>query len=182
MKQGKKPCVFSEITKAEYERFWLNSALWQTQKPLSVPKEILDVAGDGYKDLLYDFPKEYKSFENIIECTFTNNSGTFECGNDGGYVLYDLGKLYVGFLELEYEVEKDTEINLEFDYTETLLDFTPQGTQIMRRLEISENLEKNGNKLFLLRRRAFRYLKISTPSNGVFIMVEGTKASRVFVK
>lgn len=165
-----KPQFFSEITKAEYERYWENSALWQEQKPINVDKAVTDIAGDGYEQLLKAFPEKYKTAETIVETTFCKNAGTLEADNCEGYVIYDLGRLHVGFLEIEYEAECDTQCKFEFDYTERLSDFQPGATAFIERLSITENLEKNKNSLFLFRRRAFRYLKISVNGDGKFVL------------
>lgn len=165
-----KPQFFSEITKSEYERYWENSALWQEQKPINVDKAVTDIAGQGYEQLLKAFPEKYKTAETIVETTFCKNAGTLEADNCEGYVIYDLGRLHVGFLEMEYEADCDTQCKFEFDYTERLSDFQPGATAFIERLSITENLDKNKSSLFLFRRRAFRYLKISVNGDGKFVL------------
>lgn len=164
-----KPRAFSEITKAEYERYWENSALWQEQKPINADKAVIDVAGNGYERLLKEFPEKYKTAEAIVETTFGKNGSVLEADGEG-YVIYDLGRLHVGFLEIEYESDSNTECKFEFDYTERLSDFQPGATAFIERLSITESLDKNKNTLFLFRRRAFRYLKVSVKGGGKFVL------------
>ena len=163
-----KPRVFAEVTKGQYNRFWKNAALWQEQKPLSVPEEITAVAGAEYEKLLSVVPDKYKNFETVVETTFSRDGNSLVSSGDDSYVIYDLGKLYVGYLELEYEASRDTECKFEFDYTENLFDFKPGATDFIKRLSVTETLKKSENSFFLLRRRAFRYLKISPNKAGNF--------------
>jgi len=156
-----KPHVFAEVTKGQYNRFWKNAALWHEQKPLSVPEEITAVAGAEYEKLLSVVPEKYKCFETVVETTFSRDGNSLVSSGDDSYVIYDLGKLYVGYLEIEYEASQDTECKFEFDYTENLFDFKPGATDFIKRLSVTETLKKSDNSFFLLRRRAFRYLKIS---------------------
>jgi len=165
-----KPYTFSEITKAEYERFWENSALWQEQKPVIVDKAVTDVAGLDYEKLLKTLPEKYKSPEKIVETTFNNIGEVLSCDKGEGYVIYDFGRLHPGFLEIEYDTDNDIECKFEFDYTERLSDFQPGATAFIERLSITETLDKNKNSLMLLRRRAFRYLKISVCGKGKFTL------------
>ena len=131
---------FSDVTTAEYERFWLSSALWKELK-VSVNDAIYKVVGENYN------PNE--SLNGIIEI---NNL----VEND----IYDLGKLYVGYLLIDCVAKNDTEIQLTFDYTENAQDILNE-IPVTKRLKINEEIKKGSHNHIVLRRRAFRYLKIS---------------------
>ena len=131
---------FSDVTKAEYDRFWLSSALWKEQE-VSVNDAIYKVVGENYN------PNE-------------NLNGIIEIDNPIGNDIYDLGKLYVGYLLVDYEAEKDADITFTFDYTENISDVL-NNAPIILRLQVTENVKKGKNSHIVLRRRAFRYLKVT---------------------
>ncbi len=131
---------FSEITKTEYDRFWLSSALWKEQEVL-VNDAIFKVAGKNYN------PNE--KLNKVIDINKLIDKD-----------IYDLGKLYVGYLLIDYVAKEDTEIELSFDYTESVQDIL-NDIPIVKRLKIKEEVKKGENSHIVLRRRAFRYLKVS---------------------
>lgn len=137
---------FSEVTKAEYERFWLHAALWKEQKEISVDPCVLKLQDEEYKKTLLKKSANYINIDNVVE-------------QDEEHIIYDLGKLYVGYLEIEYEAKEEGNIELFFDYTEKLSDFAANAP-IIKMLSLTEPLKKGSDKLFLLHRRAFRYLKV----------------------
>lgn len=142
---------FSDVTSAEYERFWLSSALWKEEE-VSVNDAIFSVVGNNYN------PNK-------------KTNGIIEIDNLTKDNVYDLNKLYVGYLLVDYEAEKDSEITFTFDYTENVSDVLNNAPIIMR-LQITENVEKGKNTHIVLRRRAFRYLKVTHDNN---VKINGIK-------
>ena len=137
---------FSEITKAEYDRFWIAAALWNEQKNIQINDAIKSVVGSQYN------PNE--AINGIIEINklFKDN-------------IYELDRLYVGYLLIEYEAKEDSKITFAFDYTESANDLINEMAPIIERLKIVEDVKKGSNTHIVLRRRAFRFLKVMPDKN-----------------
>jgi hypothetical protein len=141
---------FSEVTNAEYDHFWLSAALWEEQKDLEVNSEIKSLLGEKYLSELSS-PHKYVEIDNVIY------SGE-------GFKAYDLGKVHVGYLEIEYAAKEDSSIDLCVDYNETADDLEANAGLPLR-LKITEPLSKGKHTLLVLRRRAFRFLKYVTSTD-----------------
>ena len=150
---GEAPTVFSQITKAEYDRFWTTAALWDEIKPISPNSAINDLLGTEYTDFINDID-DVITLDNIID-------------QGDGYVVFDAHRLIVGYMQVDYTAQGDGEITLLFDYTESLDDFY-NGHSIAQRLSITKKLKSGTDTLIVLHRRAFRYLKISYSDNVTF--------------
>ena len=157
--------LFAQITKAEYERFWKAAALWHEPKTLSAPKEILDVAGEGYAEYIAKKHELYKNADKIekLNGMKANADGSVETtgekSEDGPYVIYDLGRLHVGYMEIEYESQADGTLIIKNDFTEDISDFDEDTlTGPVKLLVLNFPVKKGKNKIFVHRRRAGRYI------------------------
>ncbi len=152
---------FSEVTEAEYHRFWLSAALWHERKPITVSPAVSDIAGEEYL-LSLSVPNKYTAIDNVLE-------------EGDGYKKYGLEKLHVGYVELEYDCEKASSVTFTFDYTENASDLDLDGG-IISRLKITEPLKCGRNTILILRRRAFRYIKIATDAKIIGVrLIESVK-------
>ncbi|MBR5314078.1 MAG: hypothetical protein IKU45_01545, partial [Clostridia bacterium] len=158
------PVNFSEVSKAEYERFWLAAALIPEYAPVNVPKEIIDVVGEGYKKYIDSPWQEYARPEKICSTNMSEKCGKLVSTEDESQVIYDFGRTYVGFLTVECTAETDGEIEFYFDYSEILDDFKFENNNAgrVRMLSFKQSLKAGKNEIFVLRRRAFRFLLVKT--------------------
>ncbi|MBR6765727.1 MAG: alpha-L-rhamnosidase N-terminal domain-containing protein [Clostridia bacterium] len=153
--------VISQITKAEYSDTWKNAALWREPCAVNVPDEIISVAGEGYEAYALNAPEPLISYKSVIATDLTELNGAFYSKKDG-YIIIDMGKTVVGFVEIEYSVKNDVVFDAVFDVTEQLKDFEFQGdlAYTIERLKITDTLSNDKSFYRNLRRRAFRYLKL----------------------
>ncbi|MBQ7969266.1 MAG: hypothetical protein IJ292_05535 [Clostridia bacterium] len=158
-----KPTNFSEVTKAEYERFWLCAALIPEYAPINVPQKVLDTVGEGYAKYVATPWQEYAYPQSVCSTNMKEENGHLVSDGDSSYVTYDFGRTYVGFLTFECTAEEDGVVEFFFDYSEVIEDFefTNHHAGRVRMLSFKQPLKKGKNEIFLIRRRAFRYLKIN---------------------
>lgn len=149
------PQEFSQITRAEYDRFWRSAALWHEPVQLDVPEAVESVAGEEYISYIRDFRREYALPD--------------KADKTGQYITYDFGRLEVGYLELEYEAETDCRVRLLFDFSESVDNFEGKVEcaeaeafykAVTKRLGIDIVLEKDQHKKTVIHRRACRYLRV----------------------
>ncbi|MBQ8408413.1 MAG: hypothetical protein IJY39_06055 [Clostridia bacterium] len=157
-----KPQVFTQVTQGEYDRFWLSAALWREEKEISVPDAVAKVA-EGYQRYV-SRPKQTYAYPSSIR--YTNMEMRDDClvsAEEKSHVMYEFDRLYCGYVCLECIAEDEGEVELRFDYTtypEDLEFETPQHNISAKRLTLKSPLKKGENKLFLLRRRAAKYVKL----------------------
>ena len=150
------PQCFTEVTQAEYDRFWLSAALWKEEKKLSAPAIITDHI-KGYGDYVSS-PKQIYAYPS--EILYTNMESTAEglvSVESSSYVTYKFDKIYCGYVTVDCEAEEDGEIELRFDYTgyPEDIDFTSQYANICaKRLTVKQPIKKGKNTVTLVRRRA----------------------------
>lgn len=168
----------AQVTDSEYELFWKNAALWREEsREYYIPEAVSDVVGDEYTkyannpwdNLLY--PKAVlksnlsESHNHLLEIEGLeyNEARDFEVNNpEQSYVIFDFGRIVVGYVEIEYAADKDTDLTLYFDTNESLVDFNrTESESLIQKLRINVPLKSDENTWFNLRRRAFRYLKIN---------------------
>ncbi len=161
------PECFSEVTKDEYEQFWKRAALWHEPKPIDVPETVAEVTGEAYKEYVsrpiekYKVPERIHSVNGMEICEDGSVKTTGEKTEGVPYVIYDLGKLYVGYMEIEYEAEEDGNVTIKTDFTENVSDFddnTPIGP--MQHTNLIMPVKKGKNTLTVLRRRGGKYIQI----------------------
>lgn len=162
--------VFSQVTDAEYQRFWCAAALFTEPKKRTFSDAILSVAG-----------KEYDSYRCTPQLKDAFPEKILQTGSDpnGSWIIYDFGQLYVGYLTFEYEAKQSGEILATFDYNEDITDLTDGPSddfsrELIEQLAIRISCEKGIHHVFVPRRRAFRYLKIAgkhcnTEINGLHL-------------
>lgn len=97
---------FSKVTRAEYDRFWRAAALWREPREIKAPAAVLDTVGQGYADYIARPFSTYAVPQKEL-----------------GAGIFDFGKLYVGYLELECETADVGDVTFLFDYTENPADF-----------------------------------------------------------
>lgn len=153
---------FSQVTAAEYNRFWLSAALWQEERPVRAPDAILDLIG-GYGEYI-SAPKQRYAEPCEIVCTdMEREDGGLASTKETASVLYRFDKLYCGYVELEYEAENDGELEIRFDYSgfpEDMEFGTPKEHTNAKRLAIKKPLQVGRHKLTLIRRRACMYMML----------------------
>lgn len=169
------PEVFSAVTQDEYERFWKRAAYWAEPRPISVPEKVLEVAGDGYRKYVDTpwrasaYPKQLvdTSMEQIEDGSLYSRvedwEGPWLRDTEKQFALYDFGRLEVGYLELEYETDRDGVLTAMFDYTESPVDFEGLSEKYwptIQRLFVPIRLEKGHHRTMIIHRRACRYLRL----------------------
>lgn len=161
-----KPKLFSRVNFADYERFWKVAALIREPKVPSVPQEILQVAGEEYQEYITQPWQTWAEPEKIVDTEIIQKEGKAICST-----TYDFGRIQVGHLFIEYEAERDENIDLLFDYYELTEDFGENSKVppvIMERLKIHQPIQKGQHETIVLRRRATRFLQVQVP-DGVTI-------------
>ena len=157
--------VFSQVTNAEYQRFWLAAALYAEPKQSAFADAITDVVGSEY--LAYrNAPQQKDAYpESVLQTQIDEN---------GWWSIYGFGRLHVGYLAFAYTAQEDGEMVATFDYNEAPTDLTvgaPDGfsADVIRSLIIRIPLQKGTHSVFIPRRRAFRYLKLATSQKDIQI-------------
>ena len=156
-----------QVTNLEYERFWKNAALWKDVRGYvpNIPGEVLAVVGKEYSDYAnkrmparIPFAKVIKTNMEYKDGCFTNVSGEKEC-----FIILDFGFPVIGYTEMEYEAKGEVTFNAKFDYSETVDDFydNPETKYYIDRCQITETLSHLNKFYRNLRRRAFRYTKMT---------------------
>ena len=144
--------VFSQVTEAEYDRFWRAAALFEAPKVRPIPEAVAKVAGE-----------EYVAYRRAPRQTEAYPQKVLQADSDG--TVYEFGRLYVGYLTFEYEAKEAGELVATFDYNEDPTDLTIGATDdfspgIIKLLTIRIPVEKGIHRVLIPRRRACRYLKI----------------------
>ena len=158
---------FAEITKAEYERFWRSAALWEEQTQVQIPDAVLNITGQSYASYIHQPIAKAVAAQKIAD----SRGFVWEMGKPAAnaeeqpYVIYDLGKLYVGYTQIRYRAQGEVCVTVSYDYSESCEDFS-NGNGIVKRLAVKETLKQGENTLFILRRRAGRYIKLQFEGSG----------------
>lgn len=156
------PEVFSQVTRNEYDRFWLSAALSPEKKTPAIPEAVLKVAG-GYGQYV-SRPAEEHAIPTLISCTNMEKDGedmvSVEANSE---LLCEFDRIRCGYFCLECVAESDGAVEIRVDYTGYLRDFeydkTPPNST-SKRLVLKAELKKGENKLFFIRRRAARYVQV----------------------
>ncbi len=147
--QTKVSC-FTQITAAEYDRYWRAAALYEERRDRIIPEAVAATAGDGYVKYANDRLPEYVYPVGTVDENVENA------------VTYNFGRIYVGYVELEYDSDADGSVKLLFDYTEMTSDFEPgfRYPHIIERLALTYPIKKGHHTVMLPYRRAFRYMRV----------------------
>ncbi|MBE6595494.1 MAG: hypothetical protein E7644_06815 [Ruminococcaceae bacterium] len=163
--------VCGQITKAEYERFWLRAALWRERSAdPAVPQAIKDVAGEAYaayaasEEPTYAEPIVYLS--DVLPSTMVGADRPEMVKKNERYAIFDFSRLVVGYTVLSYECEEDVPVTLLYDYTEITADFN--ASKMVERLQIQTTLKKGSTELQLVRRRAAHFVLVKYPATAKF--------------
>ena len=168
------------VTAAEYDMMWKNAAVWpepQLHKPFIAP-EVVQVAGQEYLDYANKPAPEFIYPEAVLATNMKKADGCLisdpECG-EAPYIVYDFGRLTVGFTHLEYTADSDTAVCFLHDISENPEDFNqvPLHNRV-EMLRVVLPVKAADTTVFNLRRRAFRYLKV-TFGTGVKLCVGAVK-------
>ena len=115
---------FGEVTTAEYDRFWKHAALWRnSSEKHTVPADILKVVGEDYSEYLNAEKIEFVEPLKVLSSNFIPNGSEYAAietviGENDNYVLYDFGKVVVGYTVIDYKAGEDTIIKIEYDYND----------------------------------------------------------------
>ena len=191
-------CISHQVTKAEYDRLWAQAYLWSEASPAAVPDVVLETVGDEYETYrLQEIPKLAQP-EKIIEHTAKAKDGgwllSWEGQETAPSVLFDFGRLEVGYLRLGYRAEEDATLELAFDYSETLQDFHPElvdpnatdacsmsaawCNMVFEKLKMTVTLKKGETVFLNIHRRAARYIQIALAQNSPAVWLESVEVRR----
>ena len=161
------PYCFSQVTRAEYDRFWLSAALWKEERKINAPKAILDLV-KGYEDYV-SAPKQI--YAEPCDATLTNmekTEGGLISTDKSSNVLYRFDKIYCGYVEIEYEAEESGEMQLRFDYTgypDDIYFGSPSENVCAKRLTVKKPIKAGRHTVTLVRRRACVYMMLCSNVN-----------------
>jgi hypothetical protein len=150
------PQCFSQVTGAEYDRFWLSAALWREEKHPEIPKSILNTA-KGYGDYVSTPKQIYAEPSEILYTNMKKTADGLASVEKNSHVMYKFDNIYCGYVEIECEAEEDGEVELRFDYTgyPEDIDYTsPYANVSAKRLTVKKPLKAGKNHVSLIRRRA----------------------------
>ncbi len=153
---------FSQVTEAEYDRFWLSAALWKEEREIKAPEAILELIG-GYKDYISTPKQIYASPCEVVNTNMETVDDTLVSVAEKSNVLYRFDNIYCGYVEVEYEAEDDGVLELRFDYTgyPEDIDFGgPKEHANAKRLAIKKPIYAGRHTLKLIRRRACIYMML----------------------
>lgn len=156
------------VTPIEYDMFWKNAAVWVepelNKKP--IPAEIEKVVGKEYIDYATTPAPKFVYPESIVRTNMIEKDGVLTADpnqkDEAPYVMFDFGRLVVGFTDFDYTVDADTHVILIHDSSESVDDFDPESRlrYKLKKISVKQDLKADENNSLVLRRRAFRYLKM----------------------
>lgn len=168
------------VTDAEYEMMWANAAIWpepMLHRP-EIPEAVAKVAGEEYLSYIRKTPGEFVSPLCVLSTNMREEKGVLTADpavSEAPFAVYDFGRLYVGFTELSCEAEEATEVTFLHDQSENPADFdqVPLHDRV-EMLRVVLPVKAGEQKIFNLRRRAYRYLKVLFP-RGAKVALKGLR-------
>ncbi|MFH2067849.1 MAG: alpha-L-rhamnosidase C-terminal domain-containing protein [Candidatus Omnitrophota bacterium] len=161
------------VTGEEYACFWSSAALWKNlSSPAKIaPKSIVKIVkaklpekeagAPDYINPVHIKPSDLKLKQQPYQ------KGNITLAGKENSAIFDFGRLVVGYLAIGFAAGTTGQLRCEFDYSESCADFTdyaPCGRKLIEKLAIETQLA--GKKdWFNVRRRAFRYVKITVSGN-----------------
>lgn len=145
---------FSDVTQADYDRFWKAAAIWKEPKPPAIPQAILDTIGQDYLAYALDAQAAFTEPERVIQDGMSEKEP---------FMIWDFGRIQVGYVELEYEAAKAGTVRLELDFTEDPTDFEEESGgpwAMVQMLAVEEAVFQGKHLLRFTHRRGGRYVKI----------------------
>ncbi len=190
--------VCGQVTKAEYDRFWTNAALWSEAAPAAVAPAVLETVGEEYETYRLTKIPPMAQPTAVAEATATEKDGGYYLAWNGQSeapsVIYDFGRLEVGYLQLCYRAEADATVELAFDYSEMLRDFHPVDikedpadyyslmaafcARTFDKLKMTVTLKAGETVFFNLHRRAARYIRVALAENSAPVLVRSAEVRR----
>ena len=158
------PQCFSQVTEAEFDRFWLSAALWREEKEAKAPEAVLKLI-EGYEDYIKTPKKTFVAPCEILSTNMTQCEGVLVSAEESANVLYRYDNIYCGYVTVEYEAESDGVLEFRFDYTGypgDVLFGTPKENSSAKRLTVKRAIKKGRHTLTLVRRRACIYMMLCT--------------------
>lgn len=153
---------FSQVTEAEYDRFWLSAALWKEERDIVAPEAILNTV-KGYKEYISAPKQIYAEPCEVVSTNMETVDDVLVSAVEKSSVLYRFDNIYCGYVELDYEAESNGEIEFRFDYTGYPEDIDFGGTKEhanAKRLAIKKPITTGRHTLKLIRRRACIYMML----------------------
>ncbi len=190
--------ISNQVTKAEYESLWAQAYLWSEAAPAAAPAAVLETVGYEYEEYrTKELPKSAKP-ESVVEHTAKPQDGGWLLSWEGQEavpsVLFDFGRVEVGYLRLCYRAEEDATLDLAFDYSEHLRDFHPElvdpnGTDdftstapwsqmCFEKLKMTVTLKKGETVFLNLHRRAAHYIQIALAAGSPSVWLESVEVQR----
>lgn len=156
------PQVFTQVTRNEYDRFWLSAALLPERKKIEAPEAVLTVA-KGYGEYISK-PKEEFAVPTEIHSTNMERDGeAFISVEKSSFIFGEFDKIRCGYFCIECEAENDGTVEVRFDFTgypqDLEFDKTPPNSTA-KFLVLKASLKKGENKLLFIRRRAAKYMHL----------------------
>jgi hypothetical protein len=154
------------VTEAEYGMMWANAAIWPEprlhRKP--IPNAVAQVAGQAYVEYANADQAEYAQPEGVAKTNMLMENGMLipdpQCTQQP-YVIYDFGRIIVGFTELFCQTDTDAQVCFTHDSGENIADFDKEAeNRRIGMLKVRLPIKAGEKSVFNLRRRAFRYLKV----------------------
>ncbi len=179
--EGKAPATEAlRVTEAEYEMMWKNAAQW-LEPALHRQKfdpAVIDVVGEEYQTYADTDTPEFYCYDKVISTNMTENDGAFSVNDitsEASDIILDFGRIVVGYVELDYESKADTVVKQYYDYTESVDDFNNIESGLIAKLSVKETLHAGEGSWLNLRRRAFRYLKITLPAEAKNVVLKNIR-------
>lgn len=172
--------LYGEISRRAYERFWLRAALWPEKRfDDDIPQAVKDVAGEDYLSYALRCDPEYAEpvsvlASDVLPALDPSLSRPDFLKDDEHFVIYDFGKIVVGYPVLEYSSSRDCSVSLYFDYNETPQDFI-QMPKLIEMLSLKNVLSSDSDKKQWIRRRAARYVMAVFPADTDAFSLKGFK-------
>lgn len=160
---------FSDVTQADYDRFWKAAALWKEPKDPVIPQAVLDTVGEDYLTYARESQVAFTEPERVLQ------DGMAE---EKPFMIWDFGRIQVGYVELEYEAGGDGTVRLELDYTEDPTDFLEESVgpwRIVQMLAVEEQAFKGRHLLRFTHRRGGRYVKIQFSQETKAVRILGIR-------
>ena len=167
------PMEFSQVGQEDYNRFWKAAALMSEPKPIHVPEAVAQVAGEAYLAYVNEKPVSL-AYPLHTECHGMTQQDGALLAKGSSDVIFDFGRIQVGYVQFSYEAEADCSLCISFDYTESLKDFTAETPyrDVVKKLDVHLSLKKGSHSIQLVRRRACRFLKIAVESEGASLRLK----------
>ncbi|MBQ7901095.1 MAG: alpha-L-rhamnosidase N-terminal domain-containing protein, partial [Clostridia bacterium] len=171
------------VTDAEYYTMWSNATPWLEPKlhAPAIDDAVIKTAGSAYANYARREAPEYIYPSCVAQTNMKECGGKYipDAGCDETpYIIYDFGRLVIGYSDILYNAKSDTMATLHYDFSEKISDFDHdpknQWTYVIEALIIKQKLSNGDNSAFNLRRRAFRLLKIEFEKDSV-IELDGVR-------